>query len=142
MSNLSTPFAVMTAKALRELAITNADYALFRPDTMRYFANVVNKVHADSMIAEMHDHEADMYIVIEGEGELFLGGSLIEQTTPTPGQHRGTGIAGGTQFILHTGDIAHIPAGTAHMLDVRHGRMTYLVVKINVESQNALTNLP
>lgn len=129
----STSFQVLSAAQLCALAVTNADYALLRPDTTRYFANIVNKDHSEALVAEIHDCEADLYLVFEGEGELLLGGALIGQTTPSTGQHRGTGIDGATRTSLRAGDIAHIPAGTAHMLDVRHGRLTYLVVKINLK---------
>ena len=130
------PYRVLTAVQLRDMAITNADYALFRPDTARYWANVVNKDHAETLVAETHEQEADLYLVLAGEGELYLGGVILDLTTPTPGQQRGTGISGATRYVLHAGDIAHIPAGTPHLLDVRTGCLTYVVVKIALKDRS------
>jgi mannose-6-phosphate isomerase-like protein (cupin superfamily) len=128
------PYKVMSSAQFRDMVDTNAEFALFHPDLTRYWANVVNKDHAETLIAEIHEHEADVYLVVEGEGDLYLGGDLLNVTIPAPGQQRGTGIVGATRFALRPGDVAFIPEGTPHMLDVRVSRLTYLVIKVDLSA--------
>ena len=131
--NAPEPYQVFTAAQLRGMAVTNADHVLFHPAAARYWSNVVNKDHAETLIAETHEEQADLYLVLEGEAELYLGGTLLNPTSPAPGQQRGTGLTGATRFPLHPGDVANIPAGTPHMLDVRGSRLTYMVLKIELQ---------
>jgi mannose-6-phosphate isomerase-like protein (cupin superfamily) len=80
-------------------------------------------------VAEVHDHEADIYMVLEGSADLFLGGEVLEEKTISPGQHRGSGLEGATRHALQPGDLAYIPEGTPHLVDARESRIVYLVVK-------------
>lgn len=125
-------YKIVTAGELREVAPVNGEAKLFRASSEQYWVNVVHKDHAETLVAEAHDHEADLYIIIEGTGELYLGGTLINPTTPTPGQQRGSGLQGATRHTVQAGDLVIIPEGTPHMLDVRASRLVYTVVKIDL----------
>ena len=125
------PFAVLDAAALREALGRSPDTRLFTSPSRRTWVSLVTKDHA-APVSELHDHEADVYLVLEGEAELRLGGRLAEARTVGPGQHRGTGIEGGEARRLAPGSVAVIPEGTAHMVDARSGRLVYLVVKQDV----------
>ncbi|HEY3378094.1 MAG TPA: hypothetical protein VGL77_11435 [Armatimonadota bacterium] len=123
---------IFSAGQLREMAPANADASAFRALSERYWVNLVHKDHNPKLTAEMHDTEADIYLVVEGEGDLYLGGTLLDPTTPTPGQHRGSGLDGATHHALRAGDLIIIPEGTPHMVDTRNSRLVYAVIKENV----------
>ena len=80
--------------------------------------------------SEIHEHYADFFIVLQGSATLMTGGKLTNDTTASPGEHRGTAIEGGTPTPLHEGDCVHIPAGTPHQLLIPTGSdFLYYVIK-------------
>jgi mannose-6-phosphate isomerase-like protein (cupin superfamily) len=81
--------------------------------------------------AEVHEHEADIFVVQEGDSTILLGGKLVGGHTTKPGELRGTSIDGGERKPLKTGDIIHIPAGVPHQILVTSGKpFTYFVIKV------------
>ncbi|HEX2948802.1 MAG TPA: hypothetical protein VHV83_04435 [Armatimonadota bacterium] len=126
------PYKLFTGGQLLEMTTGNNEAKLFRSVTERFWLNVVSKDHCDTLVAEVHDAEADLYVVLDGHANLYLGGTLENKTTPTPGQHRGTGLQNADCHAINAGDLIVIPEGTPHMLDVRQSRLVYLVVKIDL----------
>ena len=85
----------------------------------------------ESGSSEVHEHEADIFVVENGQGTLLSGGTLVKPHTIKTGEIRGAGIAGGVQRSVSAGDIIHIPAGTPHQLLLEKGKpFTYFVVKV------------
>jgi mannose-6-phosphate isomerase-like protein (cupin superfamily) len=125
-------FKLLTAGELRKLAAEHEVSKLFRSDSGRFWTNLVTKDHAPNLVAEMHDNEADIYVVVEGEADLYLGGALVEPSSPQVGQHIGANLDGATCRHLAHGDVVIIPEGVPHMLDVRNSRFVYLVIKEDV----------
>ena len=125
-------YKIYTADQLREITEPNVEAKLFRSDSERFWVNMANKDHSESMKSEMHDDEADIYVVLEGEGELYIGGAMIDSTSPKPGQHRGSGLEGATRHHMSAGDLIIIPEGVPHMVDTRNSSMVYLVIKQDV----------
>jgi mannose-6-phosphate isomerase-like protein (cupin superfamily) len=81
--------------------------------------------------SEVHEHEADIFVVEDGEGTLVTGGTLVNSHVEKPGELRGTSISGGENIHYAPGDIIHIPAGVPHQLLVEKGKqVTYFVVKV------------
>lgn len=81
--------------------------------------------------SEIHQHEADVFIVQEGDAMLVTGGKMIDGRLQKPGEIRGTSVEGGDKRPLKTGDIVHIPAGVPHQILVTPGKpITYFVVKV------------
>ena len=81
--------------------------------------------------AEVHEHEADIFIVESGEATLVTGGKLVHGHMQKPGEIRGTSIDGGERHPLGTGDVIHIPAGVPHQLLIEKGKpFAYFVVKV------------
>jgi mannose-6-phosphate isomerase-like protein (cupin superfamily) len=82
--------------------------------------------------AERHQLWADQIYVNKGNLTLVYGGTM-QQERPNgtaPGETRGSGVEGGKEIPLHTGDIVHIPAGIPHWVKVAPGTTaTYLVFK-------------
>ena len=81
--------------------------------------------------SELHEHEADLFVIQSGEGTLVTGGKLVGSHVEKPGELRGTSIAGGEKHTFGPGDVVHIPAGTPHQMLVEKGKtVTYFVVKV------------
>lgn len=82
--------------------------------------------------SEIHEHEADVFVIEEGDAIIILGGKMIGGHTEKPGELRGKSIEGGEKRPLKTGDIIHIPAGVPHQILVSPGKpITYFVVKVS-----------
>lgn len=82
--------------------------------------------------SEVHEHEADIFVIEDGEGTLITGGKLVNSHVEKPGELRGTSVSGGEKVHYAPGDIIHIPAGVAHQLLVEKGKtVTYFVVKVS-----------
>ena len=81
--------------------------------------------------SEVHEHEADIFVIEDGEGTLVIGGKLVDSHLEKPGELRGKSISGGENIHYAPGDIIHIPAGVPHQLLVEKGKqVTYFVVKV------------
>jgi hypothetical protein len=84
--------------------------------------------------AERHQFFADQIVIKEGTITLVTGGTMQGEHpnsgTGRPGETLGSGIDGGKEVVLHTGDIVHIPASVPHWVKVAPGTTTtYLVFK-------------
>ena len=81
--------------------------------------------------SELHEHEADVFVIETGSAVLVTGGKIVNPHTQKPGEIRGTTIEGGEKHSVSAGDIIHIAAGTPHQLLIEKGRsFTYFVVKV------------
>jgi mannose-6-phosphate isomerase-like protein (cupin superfamily) len=80
--------------------------------------------------AEVHTEETDIWYVIDGGCVLVVGGTEVGGKDESPGQIRGTGISGGTEYTLSKGDFMRIPPGVPHWVKKINGReLVYTVVK-------------
>jgi mannose-6-phosphate isomerase-like protein (cupin superfamily) len=81
--------------------------------------------------SEMHEQEADIFVIVSGQATLVSGGKIVNPHTEKPGEIRGTSIEGGERRQVAEGDIIHIPAKTPHQLLIENGKpFTYFVVKV------------
>jgi mannose-6-phosphate isomerase-like protein (cupin superfamily) len=80
--------------------------------------------------AELHETEADIFVVESGNATLIVGGKIADPKNTAPHEVRGTSIEGGVEKKLTAGDIVHIPAKTPHQLKIASGEFTYFVVKV------------
>ncbi|HWD00049.1 MAG TPA: hypothetical protein VG456_24990 [Candidatus Sulfopaludibacter sp.] len=84
-----------------------------------------------SAAAELHETQADIFVVESGEATLIVGGKMVDGKTTAPNEVRGTGITGGTEHKLAVGDIISIPAKIPHQLKVDAGKqIAYFIVKV------------
>jgi mannose-6-phosphate isomerase-like protein (cupin superfamily) len=82
--------------------------------------------------SELHESQADFFVVQSGEATLVVGGEVVEGKTTAPGEIRGTSIKGGERKPLAPGDIVHIPAKMPHQVLVAAGKeFTYFVIKVD-----------
>jgi mannose-6-phosphate isomerase-like protein (cupin superfamily) len=81
--------------------------------------------------SELHEHEADVFVIESGRAALVTGGKIVNPHTEKPGEIRGTSIEGGERRQVAEGDIIHIPANVPHQLVIENGKpFTYFVVKV------------
>jgi mannose-6-phosphate isomerase-like protein (cupin superfamily) len=81
--------------------------------------------------SELHEHEADVFVIESGQATLVTGGRMVSPHTEKAGEIRGTSIEGGERREVAEGDIIHIPANTPHQLVLENGKpFTYFVVKV------------
>jgi mannose-6-phosphate isomerase-like protein (cupin superfamily) len=84
--------------------------------------------------AEYHDRTNHVFVVVEGEATLVVGGSMIDSKRTAPDQMRAPSIEGGTTYHLSKGDVITIPAKTPHWFkDVPTKTVAYYAV--NIESE-------
>ena len=82
---------------------------------------------------EIHQRQADIFVVQTGEAVVLVGGELVGGKQVRPHELLGPSVRGGVEKKLKAGDVIHIPARTAHQMFVQSGQqITYLVVKVNV----------
>ncbi|HEX3684700.1 MAG TPA: hypothetical protein VHU83_19335 [Bryobacteraceae bacterium] len=81
--------------------------------------------------AEVHEHEADFFVIEGGDATLVTGGKIVNGHTEKAGEIRGSSIEGGERHRVAVGDIIHIPAGVPHQLLIAKGKpFTYFVIKV------------
>lgn len=100
-----------------------------------YGNHTLSVIHREgSGEAELHETQADLFVVESGEATLVIGGSVVDPKTTAPNEVRGPSIKDGERKQLGPGDIVHIPAKTPHQLMVASGKqITYAIAKINAE---------
>jgi len=80
--------------------------------------------------AEVHEHQADVWYVIDGGCEFVTGGTVVSGAPESPGEIRGTSISGGEAHHLAKGDFIRVPAGVPHWVKKIEGKeIVYIVVK-------------
>ena len=82
---------------------------------------------------EVHERQADVFIVQTGEAVVRVGGELVDAKQVRPNELLGSAVKGGVEKKVRPGDVLHIPAKTPHQMLVQSGQqVTYLVVKVDV----------
>lgn len=80
---------------------------------------------------ELHETQADVFVVQSGSATLVVGGTLVNAETTAPHEKRNGTIQDGTRQKLSPGDIVRIPANMPHQLVLDNAReFTYFVIKI------------
>lgn len=81
--------------------------------------------------AEQHDHYDDFFIALDGDATEIIGGTIADSKSSSPGELRGSRVVGGTEHVMHKGDIVHISPGVPHQTIVAPGKsFTYYVIKV------------
>ena len=71
--------------------------------------------------AELHETEADLYVVRRGRATLVIGGELVDAVKQPRKQQRGASIRGGYPREIGPGDVIHIPVAVPHQLILPEG---------------------
>ena len=81
-------------------------------------------------LVEIHEHDTDIFHVIDGTAEFVTGGTVVGLKTGVNGESMGKEITGGETHHLTKGDVIVIPRGTPHWFKEVNGPFTYYVVKV------------
>jgi mannose-6-phosphate isomerase-like protein (cupin superfamily) len=85
----------------------------------------------NSGTAEMHAHESDLYLVLDGEATLMSGGKMVGQHTKSEGEFLAASITGGHSQKLSKGDVVHISPNIPHQILLQPGHtFSYFVLKV------------
>ncbi|HUI77792.1 MAG TPA: hypothetical protein VLY24_07735 [Bryobacteraceae bacterium] len=83
---------------------------------------------------EYHDRTNHVFIFVEGEATLVVGGTMVDAKRTAPDQMRAPSAEGGTTYHMTKGDVITIPAKTPHWFkEVPSKTVAYYAV--NIESQ-------
>jgi mannose-6-phosphate isomerase-like protein (cupin superfamily) len=81
--------------------------------------------------AELHETQADVFVVETGSATLVYGGKLVDAKTTAPHEMRGSSIEGGMEKKLAAGDIVSIPANLPHWVKLDPEKdIAYFLVKV------------
>src|ERR1700722_15011051 len=84
-----------------------------------------------SGVAELHETEADVIVVVSGAGTLIIGGTMPGSKHTAPGEVRAPSVEGGERQKIAPGDILHIPPKTPHQVMLEPGaQITYFTLKV------------
>lgn len=79
--------------------------------------------------SEVHASDTDIFVVIDGQATIVVGGRMIDPRETAPGEIRGSGIQGGTDYLLEKGVVLTVPRNTPHWVRETRPGFRYYVVK-------------
>jgi mannose-6-phosphate isomerase-like protein (cupin superfamily) len=83
---------------------------------------------------EYHERTNHVFVMVEGEATLVVGGTMVNARRTAPDQMRAPSVDGGTTYHMAKGDVITIPAKTPHWFkDVPTKTVAYYAV--NIESE-------
>jgi mannose-6-phosphate isomerase-like protein (cupin superfamily) len=83
---------------------------------------------------EYHDRTNHVFVMVEGEATLVVGGTMVDSKRTASDQMRAPSLEGGTTYHLSKGDVITIPAKTPHWFkEVSTKTVAYYAV--NIESE-------
>ena len=95
---------------------------------------VVLAQRREAGLVEYHDHTNHVFVMVEGEATLVVGGAMVDPKRTAPDQMRAPSLEGGTTYHLSKGDVITIPAKTPHWFkEVPTKTVAYYAV--NIESE-------
>ncbi len=94
----------------------------------------------------VHDDVAEVYYVLQGRGQMKVGGTITDWTRrPYSAGNgwgsRGTTAVGSEDITIQEGDMLIIPAGTPHKWEFAEELTSYVVVRVDPEGVAPLMQL-
>ena len=80
--------------------------------------------------AAVHEKEAEMVYVIDGDGTLTTGGTVVGEKRTNATNLSGTAIDGGTMRTIAKGDFAIIPEDTPHQFKPANGVLVLMTMHV------------
>jgi mannose-6-phosphate isomerase-like protein (cupin superfamily) len=84
--------------------------------------------------SEVHVKDTDVFIVVDGTATIVVGGKMVDPKEVSPGEIRGSGIEGGTDYKLEKGVVLTVPRNTPHWVKETQPGFRYFVVKSVAQS--------
>jgi mannose-6-phosphate isomerase-like protein (cupin superfamily) len=84
--------------------------------------------------AEYHDRTNHVFILVDGEATMVVGGKMVDARRTAPDQMRAPSLEGGVTYHLTKGDVITIPAKTPHWFkEVPTKTVAYYAVNMDSE---------
>jgi glc operon protein GlcG len=80
---------------------------------------------------EIHEHDTDIFYILEGSATFITGGKVIDEHSSGLGEMRAKELVGGEDHQLNKGDVIVIPNGIPHWFKEVNGTFQYLMVKVS-----------
>ncbi len=80
--------------------------------------------------AAVHEHEAEMFYVLDGSATLVTGGKLANEKRTNAENLTGTAIEGGTAQAVAKGDVVIVPENTPHWFSAINGSVVLLSLHV------------
>ena len=80
--------------------------------------------------AAVHEHEAELFYVLDGSATLTTGGKLTDEKRTNAENLTGTGITGGSERKVSKGDFIIVPENTPHWFSAIDG--TVILMSMHV----------
>jgi mannose-6-phosphate isomerase-like protein (cupin superfamily) len=95
---------------------------------------VVLAQRREAGVVEYHDRTNHVFVMVEGEATLVVGGTMVDPKRTAPDQMRAPSLQGGTTYHMSKGDVITIPAKTPHWFkEVPTKTVAYYAVNIENE---------
>ena len=83
---------------------------------------------------EYHDRTNHVFILVDGEATMVVGGTMVDARRTAPDQMRAPSLNGGVTYHLTKGDVITIPAKTPHWFkEVPTKTVAYYAVNMDSE---------
>jgi mannose-6-phosphate isomerase-like protein (cupin superfamily) len=80
--------------------------------------------------AAAHEHEAEIFYVIDGSATLVTGGKLVNEKRANAENLNGTGVEGGMSRPVAKGDFIIVPENTPHWFSAINGTLILMSVHV------------
>jgi mannose-6-phosphate isomerase-like protein (cupin superfamily) len=121
----------MIAKARAD---RRSDQALLAQSMIRLAPyNVSLEYRAGVANAALHEHEAELFYVVDGSATLVTGGHLTDQRRTNAANLTGSGIEGGESRHVAKGDFIMVPENTPHWFSAIDGTVVLMSLHLPVQ---------
>jgi mannose-6-phosphate isomerase-like protein (cupin superfamily) len=80
--------------------------------------------------AAVHEHEAELFYVLDGSATLTTGGKLKDEKRTNAENLTGTGIEGGNAQAVAKGDVVIVPENTPHWFSAINGSIVLMSLHV------------
>ena len=80
--------------------------------------------------AAVHEHEAEVFYVIDGSATMVTGGKLVNESRTNPENLSGTAIEGGASRTVAKGDFIIVPENTPHWISAINGTVVFMTLHV------------
>lgn len=80
---------------------------------------------APATAVNIHETDAELFVVVEGNGTMTLGGTLVNPTRNGTNLSAAS-VTGGKQYKLAKGDMVLVPENTAHAVTAVDGKLVMM----------------